>query len=197
MIRRPPRSTLFPYTTLFRSSVKPILLIVLNFVREQGWPIFVLLLWVVLLAVVGLFADLPRERDDLLFIFKQIPIYVIAFSVFFGASAIYNERRSRRILGVLSKAVARDQYLAGLILGVTLACAIYCFALGVTATWTLGGAGFPISQVWFLMLCLVAACVLAGNLGLVFFPFLPPLLSAGAAALLLGLPAPARPSLFL
>src|SRR2546429_8464367 len=117
MIRRPPRSTLFPYTTLFRSSVKPILLIALNFVREQRWPIFVLLLWVVLLAVVRLFADLPRERDDLLFIFKQIAIYVIAFSVFFGASAIYNERRSRRILGVLSKAVARDQYVAGLILG--------------------------------------------------------------------------------
>ncbi len=87
--------------------MKPILLIALNFVREQRWPIFVLLLWVVLLAVVGLFADLPRERDDLLFIFKQIAIYVIAFSVFFGASAIYNERRSRRILGVLSKAVGR------------------------------------------------------------------------------------------
>src|SRR5207253_10931706 len=111
------------------------------------------------------------------------------FSVFFGASAIYNERRSRRILGVLSKAVARDQYLAGLILGVTLACAIYCFALGVTATWTLGGAGFPISQVWFLMLCLVAACVLAGTVALMFSTFLHPFLAAGAAALVLGLPA--------
>src|SRR5437667_325017 len=137
----------------------------------------------------GRTADLPRERDDLLFIFKQIAIYVIAFSVFFGASAIYNERRSRRILGVLSKAVARDQYLAGLILGVTLACAIYCFALGVTATWTLGGAGFPISQVWFLMLCLVAACVLAGTVALMFSTFLHPFLAAGAAALVLGLPA--------
>ena len=169
--------------------MKPILLIALNFVREQRWPIFVLLLWVVLLAVVGLFADLPRERDDLLFIFKQIAIYVIAFSVFFGASAIYNERRSRRILGVLSKAVARDQYLAGLILGVAMACAIYCFALGATATWTLGSAGFPIPQVWFLMLCLVAACVLAGTVALMFSTFLHPFLAAGATAIVLGLPA--------
>jgi len=169
--------------------VKPVLLIALNFVREQRWPIFVLLLWVVLLAVVGVFADLPRERDDLLFIFKQIAIYVIAFSVFFGASAIYNERRSRRILGVLSKAVARDYYLAGLILGVTLACAIYCFALGVTATWMLGGAGFPIGQVWFLMLCLIAGCVLAGTVALMFSTFLHPFLAAGAAAIVLGFPA--------
>ncbi len=71
----------------------------------------------------------------------------------------------------------------------TLACAIYCFALGVTATWTLGGAGFPISQVWFLMLCLVAACVLAGTVALMFSTFLHPFLAAGAAALVLGLPA--------
>ena len=169
--------------------MKPILLIALNFVREQRWPIFVLLLWVVLLAMVGLFADLPRERDDLLFIFKQIAVYVIAFSVFFGASAIYNERRSRRILGVLSKAVARDQYLAGLILGVATACAIYCFALGATATWTLGSAGFPIPQVWFLMLCLIAACVLAGTVALMFSTFLHPFLAAGATAIVLGLPA--------
>src|SRR3712207_7827458 len=31
MIRRPPRSTLFPYTTLFRSDVQP-------FLREVEWP---------------------------------------------------------------------------------------------------------------------------------------------------------------
>ena len=166
--------------------MKPILLIALNFVREQRWPIFVLLLWVVLLAVVGVFTDLP---DDLLFIFKQIAVYVIAFSVFFGASAIYNERRSRRILAVLSKAVARDQYLAGLILGVTLACAIYCFALGITATWTLGGVGFPVPQIWFLMLCLVTACVLSGTVALTFSTFLHPFLAAGAAAVVLGIPA--------
>jgi len=134
----------------------------LNFVREQRWPIFVLLLWVVLLAVVGLFADLPRERDDLLFIFKQIAIYVICFSVFFGASAIYNERshgafwvcsqKLWRVTNIWQDSFWGDAGLRNLL-----------FRTWVTATWTLGGAGFPISQVWFLMLCLVAACVLAGT----------------------------------
>ena len=122
--------------------MKPVLLIAVNFVREQRWPIFVLLLWVLLLAFLGLFS--PRQRDDLLFVFKQVAVYVIAFSVFFGGSAIYNERKSRRILAVLSKSIARYQYLSGLVLGVTMTSGIYCFALGITGSWTLGEAGFPI-----------------------------------------------------
>ncbi len=169
--------------------MKPVLLIAVNFVREQRWPIFVLLLWVLLLAFLGLFSDIRRQREDLLFVFKQVAVYVIAFSVFFGGSAIYNERKTRRILAVLSKSVARYQYLSGLVLGVTIASAIYCFALGITGSWTLGEAGFPASQVWFLMLCLLAACMLAGTVALTFSTFLNPFFAAGATAAVLGLPA--------
>jgi ABC-type transport system involved in multi-copper enzyme maturation permease subunit len=169
--------------------VKPVLLIAVNFAREQRWPILTLLLWVLLLAFLGLVTDIHRQREDLLFVFKQDAVYVLAFSVFFGGSAIYNERRSRRILGVLSKAVGRQQYLSGLVLGVTIACAVYCFALGMTGSWTLGGAGFPISRVWFLMVCLVAACALAGTVALMFSTFLNPFFAAGATAIVLGLPA--------
>ena len=137
--------------------MRAILLIAVNFVREQRWPIFVLLLWVLLLAFLGLIADIQRQREDLLFIFKQVAVYVVVFSVFFGGSAIHNERKSRRILAVLSKAVGRQQYLSGLVLGVTIACTIYCFALGITGSWTLGEAGFSVRQVWFLMLYLIVA----------------------------------------
>lgn len=169
--------------------MKPVFLIAVNFVREQRWPILVLLLWVLLLAFLGLMTDVRRDREDLLFIFKQVALYVVAFSVFFGGSAIYSERRSRRILAVLSKSVSRQQYLSGLVLGVTIASGIYCFALGMTGSWTLGGAGFPVSQVWFLMLCLVAACMLAGTVALMFSTFLNPFFAAGATAAVLGLPA--------
>jgi ABC-type transport system involved in multi-copper enzyme maturation permease subunit len=168
--------------------VKPVLLIAINFAREQRWPILTLLLWVLLLAFLGLVTDIHRQREDLLFVFKQDAVYVLAFSVFFGGSAIYNERRSRRILGVLSKAVGREQYLSGLVLGVTIACAIYCFALGLTGSWTLGGSGFPISRVWFLMVSLIAACMLAGTVALMFSTFLNPFFAAGATAIVLGLP---------
>ena len=161
--------------------MKPVLLIALNFVREQRWPIFVLLLWVLLLGIFGLVADASRNREDLLFIFKQVAVYVVAFSVFFGSSAIHNERKSRRVLAVLSKAVARSQYLSGLALGITMACAIYCLALGVTASWTLSAVGYPVSRVWFLMICLVAACMLAGTVALMFSTVLSPFLAAGAS----------------
>ena len=99
------------------------------------------------------------------------------------------ERKSRRILAVLSKAVRREAISnSGLVLGVTTACGIYCFALGLTGSWTLGAAGFPISRVWFLMVCLVAACMLAGTVALMFSTFLNPFLAAGATALMLGVP---------
>jgi len=169
--------------------MKPVLLIAINFVREQRWPILVLLLWVLLLAFLGLATDAARQSEDLLFVFKQVAVYVLAFSVFFGSSAIFNDRRSRRILSVLSKSVSRQQYLSGLVLGITIACGIYCFALGITGSWTLGEAGFPIAQVWFLMLCLIAACALAGTVALMFSTFLNPFFAAGATAAVMGLPA--------
>ena len=169
--------------------MRAILLIAVNFVREQRWPIFVLLLWVLLLAFLGLIADIQRQREDLLFIFKQVAVYVVVFSVFFGGSAIHNERKSRRILAVLSKAVGREQYLSGLVLGVTIACTIYCFALGITGSWTLGEAGFSVRQVWFLMLYLIVASMLAGTIALMFSTFLNPFFAAGATAMVLGLPA--------
>lgn len=170
--------------------MKPVVLIAVNYVREQRWPIFVLLLWILLLAFLGLVGDVTRQREDLLFIFKQVSVYVVVFSIFFGGSAIYNERKTRRILAVLSKAVSRRQYLSGLVLGVTLACGIYCLSLGITGSWTLGQAGFPISQVWFLMACVIAACMLAGTVALMFSTFLNPFFGASATAVvLLAIPA--------
>jgi hypothetical protein len=168
--------------------VKPVLVIAINFVREQRWPILVMLLYVLLLAFLGLTTGAAQQRDDLLFVFKQVAVYVVAFSVFFGSSAIFNDRRSRRILSVLSKSIARRDYLSGLVLGITLASAIYSIALGVTGSWTLGEAGFPVGQVWFLMACLLAACMLAGTVSLMFSTFLNPFLAAGATAAAMGLP---------
>jgi hypothetical protein len=90
---------------------------------------------------------------------------------------------------VLSKAVARQQYLSGLVLGITIASAIYCFALGLTGSWTLGQSGFRVGEVWFLMICLLGACMLAGTVALMFSTFLNPFFAAGATAAVMGLPA--------
>lgn len=168
--------------------MKPVFLIAVNFVREQRWPILVLLLWVLLLAFLGLVTEMPKEREDLLFIFKQVAVYVVIFSIFFGGSAIYNERRSRRILAVLAKDVARRQYLSGLVIGVSMACGLYCFTLGLTGSWTLGHSGLQIRDVWLLMLCLASASALAGTVALMFSTFLNPFFAAGATGFVLLLP---------
>ena len=60
----------------------------LNPICGGWWPILVLLLSVLGLAALGLISD-ARDREDILLTFKQLGIYGVAFSVFFGGSAIY------------------------------------------------------------------------------------------------------------
>ena len=167
---------------------RPIWMIALNFVREQRWPILVLQLWVLGLAALGLLTDFQREREDILLMFKQLGMYGVAFSVFFGGSAIYNERRSRRILAVLGKAVTRRDYLSGLLLGVMLAAGLFCFVLGFTGSWILGGIGFSVLQIWYLMLCVLAACMLASSVALFYSTHLNPWMSALLTGLTLSVP---------
>jgi ABC-type transport system involved in multi-copper enzyme maturation permease subunit len=168
--------------------MRPVGLIAINFVREQRWPILVLMVWVALLAVLGLVLDLERARDDVLFVFKQLGVYGVAFAVFFGASAIHNERKTRRILAVLSKGVSRSQYISGLLIGIMIAVAIFSVSMGVTGTWVLAGPGQP-AQIWGLIACLMVACVLSAAVAVLFSTVLNPLFATLSTALVLGVPA--------
>lgn len=168
--------------------IKPVALIAVNFVREQRWPILVLQLWVLALAALGLLIDERRDREDMLVMFKQLALYGVVFAMFFGGSAIYNERRSRRILAVLAKAITRREYLSGLLLGVALASGLFCFVLGFTGTWTLGDIGFSVAYLWYLMVCLLAACLLAASVALFYSTHLNPWMSALLTGLTLGVP---------
>ena len=169
--------------------MRNVLLIAVSFVREQRWPIFVLLLWVVGLCLIGLTIDLRKSREDVLIIFKQLAVYGVAFAVFFGGSALHNDRRSRRILAVLSKAVGRKQYLCGLLTGIALALSLYCFCMGFTGSWVLGQSGFSISLLWYLMLCFMAASLLSAAVAVLFSTFLSPLFATLATGLFIGIPA--------
>ena len=164
-------------------------LIGINFVREQRWPILVLMLWVVLLAVLGLILDLRTSRDDVLFIFKQLGVYGVAFAVFFGASAIHNERKTRRILAVISKGVSRAQYISGLLTGIGMAVAIFSTSMGVTGSWVLEAGGAHTSQIWSLIACLMLTCILSAAVAVLFSTLLNPLFATLATAITLGVPA--------
>ena len=164
------------------------LLIAGNFAREQRWPILVLLLWVLVMSALGLIWDVHHDREDLLFMFKNLAVYGLAFAFYFGTSAIHNERKSRRILAVLSKGVERREYVFGLLLGIVFTLFLYCFCMGLTGSWVLGQGGFSISRLWFLMFCFLAVCVLAAAVAVLFSTFMPPLFATLASAFALGFP---------
>lgn len=167
--------------------MRPFLLIAMNFTREQMWPLFFLLLWVLGWIAFGLFAGPHAVPDDELMIFRQIALYAVAFAVFFGSSAIATDLRSRRILTVLSKAVSRFQYLAGVLAGIAFILGIFCICTGFTASWVLGRFGYDLAVLWLSLLGLYTACLLTAGLALLLSTFLPPLFAAIGSAMLAGI----------
>ncbi len=123
--------------------------------------------------------------DDVLFFLRSFGVYGLAFTGLMGASAINNERRSRRILAVLSKGIERGQYLAGLLGGVMLGVVLYCLVIGAVATGVLTRHGMQVASVWALVAMLLALFALAATTALMFSTFLHPLLATAAAAVLL------------
>ncbi|MFB3917968.1 MAG: ABC transporter permease [Terriglobales bacterium] len=168
--------------------MRPVLLIAANFVREQRWPLILLLVWVLLS---GTFATAGGvlQIDDLLFFFKQQAVYGIAFSAFLAASAIHNERRSRRILAVLSKGIRRRDYVAGLLLGVLAGAGVYCVAMGAMGTMMFARAGLSEEQLWLGLVMLIAACALTATVALFFSTLMTPIFATAATAVVLGAPA--------
>lgn len=163
--------------------MRAVLLIAANYVREQRWALIVLLVWVVVSA--GLISYGHLGVEDALFFVKQQAVYGIAFTAFLSASAIHNDRRSRRILAVLSKGIRRGQYVAGLITGLLLVVGIYCVAIGLCGSVMSAVLGIDSQPLWYLLIFLIAACALTAATGIMFASFLPPLIAIAATALAL------------
>ena len=169
--------------------MRPVFLIAGNFAREQRWPLFFLLLWVLGWATFGVFEDPRSGPDDALMIFRQLAVYSVTFGVFFGSSAIQADQRSRRILAVLSKGISRRQYIFGLLLGIAMVLGVFCLCMGFTASWLLGRYGFDESAMWFGIFALWTACLLTASLTLSLSTFLPPMFAAIGAGTVAGIPA--------
>jgi hypothetical protein len=166
--------------------MRPILLIALNFLRESRWAILLLLLWAIVSGVAAAYS-IKETQDDALFLLKQQAVYGVVFTAFLASSAIYNQRRSRRILAVLAKAISRSQYLAGLELGFLAGAAVYCLAVVVVGASVFARAGFPATRVVPIAILLFAASALTGSVALLFSTFLSPLLSIALTAIVVGI----------
>jgi hypothetical protein len=120
-------------------------------------------------------------------IFKQQASYGLLFSLFLCLSAVYQERKSRRILAVLSKGILRSEYLAGQMLGAALFAVIYFTALNLEMRWFGFRFGFEPRSEGVIVASLIAAIV-ASALALVCGSVLHPYIAALVCAMLLGIP---------
>ena len=165
--------------------MKSVLLIAANFLREHRWPVLILFAWIVVTALAA--GGFGRDRvapDDVVFYLQQQAVYICVFSAFLAAGAIQNERKSRRTLLVLSKAISRGQYLLAIILGSWALAIAYALLFGLCGLWLTARATLPSAAVWSVAILVIAGSLIAATVAMFFSTFLNPYL---ATALALGL----------
>ena len=164
--------------------MRAVLLIAANLLREARWYVVLMTSWVFGLAGILQFDKHPKP-DDVLFLVRQEAGYALALALMMGAAAIHTDRKTRRIVSILSKAVGRRQYLAGLLLGTIYQGLIFLFAVGICGTFIAQRLNLPVAPLWTFLLLPLCGCALAGAAGVFCATFMHPLFATAIAGLLL------------
>ena len=165
----------------------PALLIAGNFLREQRWLLVFLLLYVGMLSLVYGFSP-PMDVRDLLGLEKQLAGFALLFSLSIVTGSLQQERRTRRIIAVLSKGISRAEYIAGLLLGSVVISGIYCAGMAASAVGLHRRIAFPLEQILGLIALTLVACVLTNTIALFYATALHPLFAMLATGMTVGLP---------
>lgn len=163
----------------------PVALIAANFLREHRWPVLILFAWIVLTALAA--GGFGRDRvvpDDVVFYVEQQAIYICVFSAFLAADALHNERKSRRILLVLSKAISRGEYLLAIVLGTSAMAIAYAILFVLVGVWLTARAGVPSSPLWPMAILVIVGSVIAATVAMFFSTFLNPYVATAVTLLL-------------
>src|SRR6266849_8365128 len=166
--------------------MKPIILIAYSFLRQRRWfllayPFFAFVIALMLTASTGV-----ASNEDFEFYFKQQSIYAVTVAVLLAAQANYNERKSRRILGVLSKGVERRDYLAGLLGGVFVSSGLFVVGVLVGTVVMAERHRFPVLSVFAAMMLMWLSCCLSAAIAMLLSTFLHPLLAVTGTLVLVG-----------
>jgi len=165
--------------------VRAIFLLGVNFLRTQWIALAVMTVYI--LGIGGVFR-LRVHPGDVLFFLRWHAGYAVFLATMMAVPALQMERKTRRILAVLSKGIYRWQYIGGLLLGCSMAAALFCALVGGIAQWLCQEGGFNSQGIPAAILALFMSCMAAAAVGLFFATFLHPLLAIAATSMLLGFP---------
>src|SRR5262249_33817639 len=118
--------------------MRAILLLGVNFVRTQWIALAVMTAYMV--GIGGVFRSRVHS-SDVLFFLRWHGGYAVFLATMIAIPAIQMERKTRRILAVLSKGIHRWQYIGGILFGCALASALFCGLVGSIAAWLCQEAG--------------------------------------------------------
>jgi ABC-type transport system involved in multi-copper enzyme maturation permease subunit len=167
--------------------VTSVRLIALNLLRENRWTVVALVLYALAFAPV-MASDNGRSSENLEAYFQMLSGYLVFFAAFLADYASFNERKTRRILSVLSKGVTRGQYIAGLLCGIFLASGLQVLGLALGGSWIASRLSLPLVPLWIAAALLWIACCLAATVATFFSAFLHPLLAMVCASIVISLP---------
>lgn len=168
-----------------------IALLAYAYVRQNRWFLLVLALYPWIFVVLLLFAGRRSSLEEFGVMLVQEAFYGAMIAGFSSTAALRNEQRSRRMQGVLAKAVSRAEYLMGFVVGIAvMACALGAsmFAGTVLAVSLLGG---DLRHVAIYVATMVVCALLLAGYGTMYSTLMHPVLAttfmmATAALPLLG-----------
>src|SRR5512138_2563060 len=120
--------------------MKKVLLLAMEHLREQRWALVVFVAYVILMALAFGAGQRPQPEEVQFFV-RQQASFAVLFTLFLAAGALHAERRSRRILAVLSKSVSRRSYVRSILIAMWLAAALYTATSSVALLWIAQRAG--------------------------------------------------------
>lgn len=165
--------------------MRSILLIAFNFARMQWLTLLIMVVYLV--SIAGAFA-LNQQNQEVLFFLRSQPLYVMFLALMMAIPAIQADRKSRRLLAVLSKGIHRWQYLGGILGGCAFITGVFSFVIWVTTYVLSVRGGEETTGLWLLAGALFVSCITIAAAGLMYSTFLHPLLATGAATITLALP---------
>jgi hypothetical protein len=154
---------------------------------QNRWIYLFLMLWPFGMAAILLVPASKPELEDVLSILHQECLYGLGLVAFTGSALLGNEQRSRRIAGVLARAVSRRQYFFALVSAAWLPLAIYVASFVVSGMALFSSVHQPVELLFALALAQLVMGMWTAAAALFFATWLPTMLASTASLATLAL----------